>query len=297
MKFRVSIAGGNNNTSNNPFGGLRNVSVPSVAMNFVSNGENKNPISNAMGGLTQQGGVILSSDEILEVFYSTNPIYGETMSASQNQVTLRIVGRLLPTASENNSPEDEGERIVSGIMGTLGMGTLFNQYKSVKHLFDKDNEAGEELPETSLSSNLLSSSGITEPVAKKTKESSKSRLVSQVLGVSSALPMTNSFTNGIGNSLKGMFGGLGNFGESNLYDQNKRNVKELSEWAMKYDEKSSTRDILVQTDLGNETTFELYFPKMYVESFQQNFNTNTGEGYFTLILKQTAFNEKENVIK
>ena len=297
MKFRVSIAGGNNNTSNNQFGGLGNVSVPSVAMNFVSNGENKNPISNAMGGLTQQGGVILSSDEILEVFYSTNPIYGETMSASQNQVTLRIVGRLLPTASENNSPEDEGEGIVSGIMGTLGMGTLFNQYKSVKHLFDKDNEAGEELPETSLSSNLLSSSGITEPVAKKTKESSKSRLVSQVLGVSSALPMTNSFTNGIGNSLKGMFGGLGNFGESNLYDQNKRNVKELSEWAMKYDEKSSTRDILVQTDLGNETTFELYFPKMYVESFQQNFNTNTGEGYFTLILKQTAFNEKENVIK
>ena len=110
-------------------------------MNFVSNGENKNPISSAMGGLTQQGGVILSSDEILEVSYSTNPIYGETMSASQSQVTLRIVGRLLPTASENNSLEDEGEGIVSGIMGTLGMGTLFNQYKSVKHLFDKDNEA------------------------------------------------------------------------------------------------------------------------------------------------------------
>ncbi|VTX71653.1 Uncharacterised protein [uncultured Leptotrichia sp.] len=39
------------------------------------------------------------------------------MSASQSQVTLRIVGRLLPTASENNSPEDEGEGIVSGIMG------------------------------------------------------------------------------------------------------------------------------------------------------------------------------------
>ena len=294
MKFRVSIAGGSNNTSNNPFGGLGNVSVPSVAMNFVSNGENKNPISNAMGGLTQQGGVILSSDEILEVSYSTNPIYGETMSASQSQVTLRIVGRLLPTASENNSPEDEGEGIVSGIMGTLGMGTLFNQYKSVKHLFDKDNEAGEELPEASLSSNLLSSSGITESVAKKAKESSKSKLVSQVLGVSSTLPMTNSFTNGIENSLKGMFGGLANFGESNLYDQNKRNVKELSEWAMKYDEKSSTRDILVQTDLGNETTFELYFPKMYVDYFNQSFITITGEGYFELMLKQTVFNE-ENI--
>jgi len=33
VKFRVSIAGGNNNnTSNNPFGSLGNVSVPSVAM-------------------------------------------------------------------------------------------------------------------------------------------------------------------------------------------------------------------------------------------------------------------------
>ena len=297
MKFRVSIAGGNNNTSNNPFGGLGNVSVPSVAMNFVSNGENKNPISSAMGGLTQQGGVILSSDEILEVSYSTNPIYGETMSASQSQVTLRIVGRLLPTASESNSPEDEGEGIVSGIMGTLGMGTLFNQYKSVKHLFDKDNEAGEELPEASLSSNLLSSSGITEPVAKKPKESSKSKLVSQVLGVSSALPMTNSFTNGIGNSLKGMFGGLQNFGESNLYDQNKENVKELSMWAMTYEDEKSTRDVMVQTDLGEGKTFELYFPKMYVDSFNQDFSVGNGEGDFEMILKQTIFNEESINLK
>ena len=219
------------------------------------------------------------------------------MITSQSQVTLRIVGRLLPTASENNSPEDEGEGIVSGIMGTLGMGTLFNQYKSVKHLFDKDNEAGEELPEASLSSNLLSSSGITESVAKKTKESSKSKLVSQVLGVSSTLPMTNSFTNGIGNSLKGMFGGLGNFGESNLYDQNKQNVKELSLWAMTYGDEKSTRDVMVQTDLGGGKTFELYFPKMYVDSFDQDFRVSTGEGQFLLILKQTGFNEGDITIK
>nr|WP_314080759.1 hypothetical protein [uncultured Leptotrichia sp.] len=219
------------------------------------------------------------------------------MSASQSQVTLRIVGRLLPTASENNSPEDEGEGIVSGIMGTLGMGTLFNQYKSVKHLFDKDNEAGEELPEASLSSNLLSSSGITEPVAKKAKESSKNKLVSQVLGVSSALPMTNSFTNGIGNSLKGMFGGLGNFGESNLYDQNKENVKELSMWAMTYGDEKSTRDVMVQTDLGGGKTFELYFPKMYVDSFNQDFSVGSGEGFFILKLKQTGFNEDNNTLK
>ena len=56
------------------------------------------------------------------------------------------------------------------------MGTLFNQYKSVKHLFDKDHEAGDELPEASLSSNLLSSSGITESVAKKQKKAVKANL-------------------------------------------------------------------------------------------------------------------------
>ena len=219
------------------------------------------------------------------------------MITSQSQVTLRIVGRLLPTASENNSPEDEGEGIVSGIMGTLGMGTLFNQYKSVKHLFDKDNGAGEELPEASLSSNFLSSSGIAESVAKKAKESSKNKLVSQVLGVISTLPMTNSFTNGIGNSLKGMFGGLGNFGESNLYDQNKQNVKELSLWAMTYGDEKSTRDVMVQTDLGGGKTFELYFPKMYVDSFNQDFSVGNGEGDFEMILKQTIFNEESINLK
>ena len=86
--------------------------------------------------------------------------------------------------------------------------------------------------------------------------------------------MTNSFTNGIGNSLKGMFGGLGNFG----------------------DEKS-TRDVMVQTDLGGGKTFELYFPKMYVDYFHQSFSTEIGEGSFELMLKQTVFNEDNNTLK
>ena len=109
--------------------------------------------------------------------------------------------------------------------------------------------------------------------------------------------MTNSFTNGIGNSLKGMFGGLGNFGESNLYDQNKQNVKELLLWAMTYGDEKSTRDVMVQTDLGGGKTFELYFPKMYVDYFNQNFSTEIGEGYFELILRQTAFNEDNIKLK
>ena len=90
--------------------------------------------------------------------------------------------------------------------------------------------------------------------------------------------MTNAFTNGIGNSLKGMFGGLGNFGESNLYDQNKQNVKELLLWAMTYGDEKSTRDVMVQTDLGGGKTFELCFPEMYVDYFKQNFSTGIGGG-------------------
>ena len=105
--------------------------------------------------------------------------------------------------------------------------------------------------------------------------------------------MTDSFTNGIGNSLKGMFVGLGNFGESNLYDQNKENVKELSMWAMTYGDEKSTRDVMVQTDLGRGKTFELYFPKMYVDYFHQSFSTEIGEGSFELMLKQTVFNEEK----
>ena len=88
-----------------------------------------------------------------------------------------------------------------------------------------------------------------------------------------------------------MFGGLGNFGESDLYDQNKQNVKELSLWAMTYRDEKSTRDVMVQTDLGVGKTFELYFPKMYVDSFNQDFSVGNGERYFVLNLKQTGFNE------
>ena len=58
-----------------------------------------------------------------------------------------------------------------------------------------------------------------------------------------------------------MFGGLGNFGESNLYDQNKENVKELSMWAMTYGDEKSTRDVMVQTDLGEERRLNCIFLK------------------------------------
>ena len=42
---------------------------------------------------------------------------------------------------------------------------------------------------------------------------------------------------------------------------------------------------------------ELYFPKMYVYSFNQDFSIGNGEGYFVLDLKQTGFNEEGITLK
>ena len=65
-------------------------------------------------------------------------------------------------------------------------------------------------------------------------------------------------------------------------------------WAMTYGDEKSIRDVMVQTDLGGGKTFKLYFPKMYVDSFNQDFSVENGEGHFALELKQTIFNE-ENI--
>ena len=54
---------------------------------------------------------------------------------------------------------------------------------------------------------------------------------------------------------------------------------------------------MVQTDLGGGKTFELYFPKMYVDSFNQDFSVGNGEGDFEMILKQTIFNEESINLK
>lgn len=100
-----------------------------------------------------------------------------------------------------------------------------------------------------------------------------------------------------GSSLAGMFGGLSSFGASNLYDQNKQNIIDISKWAMVYGEGTSTKDVLIQADLGSGKTMELYFPKMYVYSFNQDFSIGNGEGYFVLDLKQTGFNEEGITLK
>ena len=94
-----------------------------------------------------------------------------------------------------------------------------------------------------------------------------------------------------------MFGGLGNFGESNLYNQNKQNVKELLLWAMTYGDEKSTRDVMVQTDLGEERRLICVFLKCMWIILIKILAQEQEEGYFELILRQTVFNEENIKLK
>lgn len=71
MKFRVSLAGSSNITGKT--GGLNTGFINNVAMSFTGG-------SISLGGLGKGRGIILSSDEILEVSYNTMAITAETMS-------------------------------------------------------------------------------------------------------------------------------------------------------------------------------------------------------------------------
>ena len=92
-------------------------------------------------------------------------------------------------------------------------------------------------------------------------------------------------------------GGLRNFGESNLYDQNKQNVKELLLWAMTYEDEKSTRDVMVQTDLGEERRLNCVFLKCMWIILIKILAQEQEEGYFELILRQTVFNEENIKLK
>ena len=94
-----------------------------------------------------------------------------------------------------------------------------------------------------------------------------------------------------------MFGGLGNFGESDLYDQNKQNVKELLLWAMTYGDEKSTRDVMVQIDLGEERRLNCVFLKCMWIILIKILAQEQEEGYFELILRQTVFNEENIKLK
>ena len=85
MKFRVSLAGSSN--AGGVQGGFNGGSIPNMAMNFNAGNIVQSGGNNPLGNLSQGEGIILSSDEVLEVTYNTTALTAETMSETQSEIT------------------------------------------------------------------------------------------------------------------------------------------------------------------------------------------------------------------
>lgn len=82
-----------------------------------------------------------------------------------------------------------------------------------------------------------------------------------------------------------------------IYDNNKRNVINLIEWAKSYMEKSDYRDVFVEVDLGAKGVINYEFTNMFVYDFSQEFSIEKGIGIFSLDLKQKFYKENRLEVK
>ena len=131
------------------------------------------------------------------------------------------------------------------------------------------------------------------------KESDSENLFS---GVSSALEeyKNNNFessTEGLKKEYAGklkflnekVFQGIEKFDTDNFYEHNKKNIADLTKWALDYKSSSEYKNIIMEINLGNEKTMDLLFENMYVENFEQEFDIEKGNGEFLLELKQKYY--------
>ena len=75
----------------------------------------------------------------------------------------------------------------------------------------------------------------------------------------------------------------------NFYEHNKKNIADLTKWALDYKSSSEYKNIIMEINLGNEKTMDLLFENMYVENFEQEFDIEKGNGEFLLELKQKYY--------
>ena len=86
-----------------------------------------------------------------------------------------------------------------------------------------------------------------------------------------------------------IFQGIEKFDADNFYDHNKKNIADLTKWALDYKSSSEYKNIIMEINLGNEKTMDLLFENMYVENFEQEFDIEKGNGEFLLELKQKYY--------
>ncbi|WP_435308061.1 hypothetical protein [Sebaldella termitidis] len=86
-----------------------------------------------------------------------------------------------------------------------------------------------------------------------------------------------------------VFQGIEKFDTDNFYEHNKKNIADLTKWALDYKSSSEYKNIIMEINLGNEKTMYLLFENMYVENFEQEFDIEKGNGEFLLELKQKYY--------
>ena len=81
---------------------------------------------------------------------------------------------------------------------------------------------------------------------------------------------------------------------TNLYEQNKKNIINLAKWAESYLEKNDYRNVEVFVNLGANKNIDYKFANMFVRKFSQELSIEKGIGVFVLHLKQ-KFHQKNKL--
>ena len=81
---------------------------------------------------------------------------------------------------------------------------------------------------------------------------------------------------------------------TNLYEQNKKNIINLAKWAESYLEKNDYRNVEVFVNLGANKNIDYKFANMFVRKFSQELSIEKGIGVFGLHLKQ-KFHQKNKL--
>ena len=81
---------------------------------------------------------------------------------------------------------------------------------------------------------------------------------------------------------------------TNLYEQNKKNIINLAKWAESYLEKNDYRNVEVFVNLGSNKNIDYKFANMFVRKFSQELSIEKGIGVFVLHLKQ-KFHQKNKL--
>ena len=85
-----------------------------------------------------------------------------------------------------------------------------------------------------------------------------------------------------------------NGNNTDLYEQNKKNIIDLAKWAESYLEKNDYRNVEIFVNLGSNKNIDYKFANMFVKNFRQELSIEKGIGVFVLHLKQ-KFHQKNKL--